>query len=426
MISRVLKSKNGKNASWIIGEQVFQMIISFLIGIFTARYLGPSNYGVLNYTASFVAFVTSIVTLGMDGVVIKKMIAAPDKEGLYLGSCIVFRLISAVLSSLSIMILVYVLNINDTLKLWLTALQSIQLIFQAAYIFDSWFQRHLQSRFVSIAKMVACIVVSIYKIFLLATAKDITWFAFSNSLTYIIITIILYLSYKHAGGQKLQFSYKVGKEILSESYHFIISGLMVAIYGQISRIIVGEYSTEAEVGYFTMAASLSAMWVFIPTAIINSFRPTIMEYKERNQEDLYLRRLKQLYSFLIWLSIFVSVLMLLIGDYIITILYGADFKGAVTPFKILIFSEIFSIIGTARGIWILCEKKNKYVKYYLFIGAIFSFVMNMIFIPIYGVIAAAIIMLLTQLVTSVIAPLFYKKTRIHTKIVWESFILKWS
>ena len=421
----ILKSKNAKNASWIIGEQIFQMLISFIIGIFTARYLGPSNYGVLNYTASFVAFVTSIVTLGMDGVVIKKMIATPEREGVILGSCIIFRIISAILSSVSIMVLVFVLNIDEPLKLWLTALQSIQLLFQAGYIFDSWFQRHLQSRFVSIAKMLACIVVSLYKIYLLVYAKDITWFAFSNSLTFIVITLILYFSYKKAGGQKLQFSYKVGKEVLSESYHFIISGLMVAIYSQTGRIIIGEYSTEAEVGYFTMATALSTMWLFIPTAIINSFRPTIMEYKEKHQEELYLRRLKQLYSFLIWLSILVSFSMMLLGNFIITTLYGNDYEGAVLPFKIIIWSELFSILGTARGIWILCEKKNKYVKNYLFIGAVFNITLNMIFIPDYGIIAAAIIMLTTQVVTCIIAPLFYKETRIHTKIVLDALLLKW-
>ena len=422
---QILKSRNAKNAIWIIGEQIFQMVISFLIGIFTARYLGPSNYGVLNYTASFVAFATSIVTLGMDGVVIRKMIAAPDKEGIILGSCIVFRIISAILSSISIMILVYVLNIDEPLKLWLTALQSIQLLFQAGYIFDSWFQRHLQSRFVSIAKIAACIIVSLYKIYLLVYAKDITWFAFSNSLTYIIITLILFLTYKQAGGQNLKFSYKIGKDILSESYHFIISGIMVAVYVQISRIIVGEYSTDVEVGFYTMATSLSAMWVFVPTAIINSFRPTIMEYKEKKQEDLYIRRLQQLYSFLIWISIFASTIMVLFGGYFIKTVYGVDYEGAILPFKIIIWSELFSILGTARGIWILCEKKNKYVKYYLFIGSTFNLCMNLIFIPMYGVIAAAIIALLTQFVTSIVAPLFYKETRVHTKLVIDSFLFKW-
>lgn len=422
---QALKSKNAINASWIIGEQIFQMLISFIIGIFTARYLGPANYGALNYTASFVAFVTSFVTLGMDGVVIKKIIASPDKEGLYLGSCIAFRIIAAILSSISILILVYVLNIDDRLKLWLTALQSIQLIFQAGYLFDAWFQRHLKSRFVSIAKMVACIVVSIYKIYLLVTAKDITWFAFSNSLTYIIITLILYSTYKYTGGQKLQFNYKVGKEVLTESYHFIISGLMVAVYGQISKIIVGEYSSEADVGYFTMATSLSAMWVFVPTAIINSMRPTIMEYKEKKQEDIYMLRLQQLYSFLIWLSIFVSIILVFFGNFLITKLYGIEYKNAVILFQIIIWSELFSILGTARGIWILCERKNKYVKYYLFIGALFSVTMNILLIPIFGVVAAAIVTLLTQFITCIIAPLFYKETKVHTKIILDSFLLKW-
>ena len=200
---------------------------------------------------------------------------------------------------------------------------------------------------------------------------------------------------------------------------------MVAIYSQTGRIIIGEYSTEAEVGYFTMATALSTMWLFIPTAIINSFRPTIMEYKEKHQEELYLRRLKQLYSFLIWLSILVSFSMMLLGNFIITTLYGNDYEGAVLPFKIIIWSELFSILGTARGIWILCEKKNKYVKNYLFIGAVFNITLNMIFIPDYGIIAAAIIMLTTQVVTCIIAPLFYKETRIHTKIVLDALLLKW-
>ena len=420
-----LKSKNAKNAGWIIGEQIFQMLISFLLGIVTARYLGPSNYGALNYTASFIAFATTIATLGMDGVVIRKIISSPDKEGLYLGSCIVFRIISAILSSISILILVYILNIDENVKLWLTALQSIQLIFQAGYLFDVWFQRHLQSRFVSIAKIIACIVVSLYKIYLLATSKDIVWFAFSNSLTYIIVSIILYITYKKAGGQKLKFSYKVGKEVLSESYHFIISGIMVGIYAQISKIITGEFCSDSDLGCFVMASMLGSMWVFVPNAIITSMRPTIMEYKERKQEDLYMKRLQQLYSFVIWLSILAAIVIGLGANFIINTLYGEDYSGAILLLKILIWSELFSLIGVIRGIWILCEKKNKYVKYYLAIGALFNITMNLLLVPIFGITATCIVTVLTQIVTSTISPLFFKETRIHTKIVLDSFLLKW-
>ena len=86
-----IKNKEIKNAGWIIGERIVQMLISFLIGILSARYLGPDNYGSLNYTASFITFFTSVATLGMDGVIIKKMIEHPDKEGNLIGGSIILR-----------------------------------------------------------------------------------------------------------------------------------------------------------------------------------------------------------------------------------------------------------------------------------------------------------------------------------------------
>ena len=51
----LLKNRVFKNASWIIGCKVAQMIINLVVGMLTARYLGPSNYGVINYAASIVA-----------------------------------------------------------------------------------------------------------------------------------------------------------------------------------------------------------------------------------------------------------------------------------------------------------------------------------------------------------------------------------
>ena len=196
-----MKNKEIKNAGWIIGEQVFQMLISLIVGVLSARYLGPSNFGTLNYTASFVTFFVSITTLGMDGVIIKKMIASPNQEGDYLGSCIFFRLIASILSIISVSLIVYLLNPDDSLKVVLVFLQSFQLIFRAINIFDSWFQRYLKSKYVSLCKMFACIIVSAYKIFLLVTEKNVVWFALSNALTDCVIAIMLYVFYKYECGQ---------------------------------------------------------------------------------------------------------------------------------------------------------------------------------------------------------------------------------
>lgn len=418
-------NKEIKNAGWIIGEQIFQMAISLIVGVLTARYLGPSNYGALNYTASFVTFALSVATLGMEGVVIKKMIVRPDDEGVYLGSCMLFRLLSSVLSSIAIFIIVAALNPEDHLKWMLVFLQSFQLIFRSIQILDSWFQRHLKSRYVSIGKMVACLIVSGYKVFLLVTQKSIIWFAFSNSLTDIVIAIMLYIFYRSEHGQKLKIDKAKGIEVLSESYHFILSGLMSATYSQMDRIMIGSMMSDYDVGLYTTATAICGMWLFVPNAIINSFRPKILELKKEGNEERYERRLEQLYSFIIWLCIFVSIAVCVLGNFVIRILYGEEYIGAGPTLRIAIWYETFAMIGTARGIWILCEDKNKYVKYYLGIGAAVNLVLNYVMIPIWGINGAAVATLITQIVTSLIAPMMFKETRHHTLIVLRAFVGSW-
>ncbi|MBQ4569533.1 MAG: flippase [Ruminococcus sp.] len=420
-----IKNKEIKNAGWIIGEKIVQMVLSFVVGILSARYLGPGNYGSLNYTASFVTFFSSVATLGMDGVIIKKMIEQPDKEGSFLGGSIVLRFISSVVTSALVVGVVVFLNPGDTEKLILILLQTIQLLFQTLNIFDSWFQRYLKSKYISIAKIIASIVVMAYKLWLLATSKNVTWFAFSNSLTAIIFAILLLIFYKKSKAPALKWDVKSGLFVLKDSYHYILSGLMVAIYGQMDKIMIGEMLSDNSVGLYTTGIAICSMWVFVPIAIIDSFRPTILTLRQSGHMELYNKRLRQLYSFVIWLCIGVSVVVCLLAPFIISVLYGKEYMGSVNTLRIAIWYETFSMIGTARGIWILAEEKNKYVKYYLAIGSVVNLALNAVMIPVWGIEGAAVATLITQITTSLIAPLFFKATREHTKIVLEAFCLTW-
>ncbi len=424
-IKALLQSKNIKNSFWIISEQIFQMLVSLVVGVLSARYLGPQNYGTLNYTASFVTFVNSIATLGMEGVVIKKIIDHPDREGEYLGGCIVLRLIASLVSIISIEIIIGLLNPADPLKLWLGLIQGIQLFWRSFLILDSWFQRYLKSKYVSIGKMLACLIVAGYRIFLLVTNKPIIWFAFAATISEMVIAVTGMVFYRLERKQRIRINLGYGVDVLKESYHFILSGLMVAIYSQMDKIMIGSMLGDLEVGYYTTANAISSMWVFIPTAIINSFRPMILELKSERNEMLYLRRLKQLYSGLIWMCLAFSLFIMLFGKLLIWILYGQAYLAAASALRICVWYELFAIIGSARGIWVLAEDKNRYVKYYLGIGAIVNLILNSILIPQFGINGAAFATLVTQITTSLIAPLVFKETRVHTRLVLESFICKW-
>ena len=56
MFQTLRKNKVVKNAGWIIGGKVSNKLLAFVVGIFAARYLGPSNYGLINYAAAYATF----------------------------------------------------------------------------------------------------------------------------------------------------------------------------------------------------------------------------------------------------------------------------------------------------------------------------------------------------------------------------------
>lgn len=93
-----LRSRFVHNAGWMVFVQIYQMVISLVVGVICARYLGPSNYGIINYVASFVSFFSIVCALGLETVVVKEVVADRSNEGLILGSSIVIRFAAGVLS----------------------------------------------------------------------------------------------------------------------------------------------------------------------------------------------------------------------------------------------------------------------------------------------------------------------------------------
>ena len=89
-------------------------------------------------------------------------------------------------------------------------------------------------------RTVGYLVTSVYKIAILIFQKSIYWFAFTNTLDMIIAFILLSVMYRKSGGQKLSFNLKTGTKMLKVSYNFIISGLMVAVYAQMDKVMLGQ------------------------------------------------------------------------------------------------------------------------------------------------------------------------------------------
>ena len=422
-LKRFLKNKEVGNASWLIGGKVFQMAISLVVGVITARYLGPSNYGLIGYGTAYVTFFSAFCTLGLNSVIIKDFVDHKDEQGEAIGSAIVMRLVSSILSSLMIIGFVSIIDRNEPTTIAVVALCSVGTIFHVFETFNFWFQSQYKSKVTSIATLTAYIITSVYKIILLMIGKDVRWFAFSTSIDYIVVAVFLYVAYRKFHGAKLRFSIKKSKSLLKISYNYILSTMMVAIYGQTDKLLLKQLCDDSSVGYFTTATTVCAMWVFVLQAIIDSVYPTILNLKGKDQLQ-YERKNRQLYAIVFYVSCMVSVGFLVLGDFVIKILYGEAYMPAAGILKVVSWYTAFSYLGVARNAWIVSEGKQKYLKYIYGAAAILNVVMNLILIPVMGTIGAATATLITQILTSIILPIMFKELRPNAKLMLEAICLK--
>lgn len=421
---QILKNKTAKNAGWMIGEKIIQMLISLIVSLLTARYLGPTNYGLINYAMSFVAFFSSFCTLGIHSLLVREFVERPEREGEILGTTLVLQGISSLLSAITIVAVISVIDRDEPTTILVVALCSAGVVFNVFGSFKYWFQRYLRSRFTAIATLAAYIVTAIYRIVLMASGQDVTLFALATSVDYVVLAVLLFLFYRKCGGQRLGFSWEYGKELLSRSKHFILSGLMVAIYGQTDKLMLKQMLDVTQTGFYSTATTINSLWCFILVAVIDSLVPGVIEAQKAGDEALFRRKNRQLYAIVFYVSVGVAVLFNIFAELVVWILYGKAYLPSAMPLRIVSWYTAFSYLGVARNAWIVSKNRQQHLFKLYAVAAVSNVLLNYFMIPVWGANGAALASLIAQILTGFVFPFFIKDLRENAVLMLEGILLK--
>ena len=402
-LSSLFKKKTVRNAGWIVGGRLTNKVLSFLVGVLTARYLGPGNYGLIGYVTAYITFFSALSNLGLNSVIIKEFADNPRDEGLAMGTTMGLRAVSSLLSAVMIVGVVAVADGGDKTTIIVAMLSSMGLLFQIFDVLKKWFQSRLQSKYAAIATVISYGVISAYKIILLITAKSVEWFALSTALEYCVEAIFLLAVYKKHNGPKFGFSWEKGKNLLRASSGYIVSAVMVSVYASTDRLMLKHMLDDASVGYYTLSVTLSNIWVFLLEAVIDSMYPTVVQAHGKDKA-LFRQRNRQLYAIVLYLAVAVSAGICLLANPLVSILYGKEYLPAVAPLRVVVWYTAFSYLGVARNPWMVCENKQKYLPSLYFGAAVINVILNWAMIPLWGPTGAALASLITQISTTVILP----------------------
>jgi O-antigen/teichoic acid export membrane protein len=413
-----------KNTGWMFFGRVFVLFLSFFIGIYTARYLGPERYGVLNYVISFVGLFSFIPGLGINSILSREIIKHPEKRDDLMGTAFFLQIFGSLLGIFCIAFFVFfVLAGNPTLNFGIILVAST-FILQALNVIDIYFQSNVMAKKVVIIQMTSFLFSSLLKVLFIYLGLGLTYFVSLYVFDAVFLAIGLLYIYKKNNFfiLKWNFNKEMAMVLLKESWPLMLSTSFFLIYSRIDQVMIKQMMDNYSVGIYSVSAKLSEAWIFIPSAIVGSLFTAIVNAKKTNHE-LYENRFKKLYALIFYLSFAISLGIFLLAKPIVHLLFGPEYFGAITSLQIYVWSGIATAMGFVISNYLIVEGKTKILFFINFLSMASNILLNLILIPKMGIPGAALATLISYYMM-VFAIGFFRSTRGHLLLIGKSLLIK--
>jgi O-antigen/teichoic acid export membrane protein len=119
--------------------------------------------------------------------------------------------------------------------------------------------------------------------------------------------------------------------------------------------------------------------------------------------------MQKLYDILAWMAIAIAIPVSVFSKEIINIIFGAEFQSAAPVLTIYIWAGVAVFLGVASSQYLITENFTRLSFFRTLMGMVFNIILNLIFIPKYGIIGAAYATLISYSI-STFSLVFIKKT----------------
>jgi PST family polysaccharide transporter len=407
--------------SWLMMDRVVRMGMGLFVGVWVARYLGPERFGSLNFAIAFIALFGTVTTLGLDGIVMREVLHSPEEAHEILGTTLALRSGCSLLGAIASIAVVRWAQPHDREALVLVSILSLTLVFQAFDTIDSFFQSQVRSRITVWAKNGAFLVFAGIRVALICAKEPLWTFAAASTGEAVLGAVGLVIGYRLYGGRMIlwQSSRKRAAKLLQQSWPVIFSGMAIMVYMRLDMIMLKVMRGDFEVGLYSAATRISEVWYFIPSVIVSSVSPAIM--KAKGDRKIFLNRMRKLFSLITVTALVIGSAVALCSRFIIHALYTSSYSGAAPVLAVHVWASIFVFFGVAQSPWDITDDLLKILLYRTIAGAIINIAINLVLIPKYGALGAAIATVVAY-AAAVLANAFSAKTR---PILWmqiQSFI----
>lgn len=414
------------NIGWLGGDRFLRMFGAVVVSTAVARYLGPSQFGLLNYGLAIYALFNIMSNLGLDFLVVRDVALDESGEPQILGTAFVLKAVASVATTFVAIVVARLLEPHDSVLVVIVALMSFASISQALDVIDYCFQAQTRSRYVVVPRNIAFLAASVARLAAVFLHMSLLAFAWISALEVLFAEIGLGISYLRFRPSVPRWNWHLprAKSLLTESWPLLMSSVLIMIYMRTDQILLGKMASKAVVGQYTAAIRLSEIWYSIPIIICASVMPRLLKGRELNPANYY-KRLQRLYESMVLVSVFVAVATQFAGPLVVWLLYGRQFASAAGILSVHIWTGVFVFVGCVSGQQLVQEKLSVSSMQRTALGAIINVVLNLLWIPRWGGVGSAMATLVAQSVASYFADAIDPRTRHIFRMKTRAYLRFW-
>jgi O-antigen/teichoic acid export membrane protein len=367
-----------------------------LVGIgFITRYLGAGGFGDYSTVLAFFFFFGALADLGLYSISTREISRPGSNEEEILGNVFSIRLASSLLIVVVALVISFFLPYSSAVKAGIV-ISALAYVFSSGYsVLIGLFQKRLAMDKVAIGELVGKIfqvAVIILAVKLNLGLLAIIWTLLVNMIVSFLIVFVWsrkYIKFRPA------FDFAVWKKFLKESYPVGISAIIVFAYFKLDTILLSILKTNSDVGIYNAAYKVLENISFFPAMFVGLVMPIMSRYIFHERKKFELVADKTFKVFLVvTVPLFVSTIFLAPG--IIGLIGGSGFMEAVPVLRLLAAAMVFIFFGNFFTNVIIAGSLQKKLMGILLFCAIFNVSLNLILIPRYSYIGAAVTSSLTE------------------------------
>lgn len=410
ILTQFTQHKIVQNIFWISADKLFRLAVGFFTGILVAKFLGPSEFGRLNYALAALSILTTVISLGIDNFIVKEIVEAKHSRFALLGTSFVLRCLAL---AAGVIFFLLIIGNEEPADRNLFLILLLTVLFNPLDVIDFEFQAELKSKRTVVIKNIAYVAGALCKVLGVIFKCKLFYFAAVLSGEAMLSGLLLLSFYQFKWGDlgRWKWDLKLARLILSRAWPFILSNVTVILYMRLDQIMLGRILSQREVGYFSAAVRLIEVFTFIPVAVASSILPSLVKRKEELSNEQFDEIMIRFFTKMLYISFVVALPVSLLSPWIISVFYGAQFEPSAAVLSVQVWSLIAIFAGVASSQYLVLNNLNRYSLYRTLVGLILNVVFNIYLIPRYGPVGAALSTLIAQFSAAYLSHFFFRGTR---------------